>query len=149
MYRTEAPIMALWHMGRGEQPPLMMDPANCSPVQVSGTWYLLPKMKKNKINNPQLLPHPFLTAVVCLCIICNSEGGGKYHTPAVSPGCWIWLRACPQPSSIQLGQRGCGCIRLSLPQLRDSQGGKLQQQTPEVHTDRPGRRCSTLVPCGV
>lgn len=147
MYRTEAPIMALWHMGRGEQPSLMMDPANCSPVQVSGTWYLLPKMKK-KNNNPQLLPHPFLMAVVCLCIRCNSEGG-EYHTPAVSPGCWIWLRACPQPSSIQLGQRGWGCIRLSLPQLRDSQGGKLQQHTPEVHADRPGRRCSTLVPCGV
>lgn len=147
MYRTEAPIMAIWHMGRGEQPSLMMDPANCSPVQVSGTWYLLPKMKK-KNNNPQLLPHPFLMAVVCLCIRCNSEGG-EYHTPAVSPGCWIWLRACPQPSSIQLGQRGWGCIRLSLPQLRDSQGGKLQQHTPEVHADRPGRRCSTLVPCGV
>ena len=38
-------------MGRGEQPPLMMDPANCSLAQVSGTWYLLPKMKKKKRKN--------------------------------------------------------------------------------------------------
>lgn len=41
MYRTDTPIMALWHMGSGEHPALMTDSANCSPVQVSGT-YLLP-----------------------------------------------------------------------------------------------------------
>lgn len=147
MYRTEAPIMALWHMGRGEQPSLMMDPANCSPVQVSGTWYLLPKMKKKK-QQPPITATSFPDGS-CVSVYQMYQWGGEYHTPAVSPGCWIWLRACPQPSSIQLGQRGWGCIRLSLPQLRDSQGGKLQQHTPEVHADRPGRRCSTLVPCGV
>lgn len=33
-------------MGSGEHPALMMDPANCSPVQVSGT-YLLPTPSPN------------------------------------------------------------------------------------------------------
>lgn len=33
-------------MGSGEHPALMMDPANCSPVQVSGT-YLLPTSSPN------------------------------------------------------------------------------------------------------
>lgn len=46
MYGTDAPIIGLRHMGSGEHPALMMDLANCSPVQVSGK-YLLPKRKKS------------------------------------------------------------------------------------------------------
>ncbi len=42
IYRTEAPIVALWHMGSGKHPALMIGSANCSLVQVSGTRYLLP-----------------------------------------------------------------------------------------------------------
>lgn len=105
-------------MGRGEQPSLMMDPANCSPVQVSGTWYLLPKMKK-KTNNPQLLPHPFLMAVVCLCIRCNSEGGSIIHlqsrrdagsgcVPALSPPLSSWDRGVGDAS-------GCLCPSSEIP----------------------------------
>lgn len=105
-------------MGRGEQPSLMMDPANCSPVQVSGTWYLLPKMKK-KNNNPQLLPHPFLMAVVCLCIRCNSEGGSIIHlqsrrdagsgcVPALSPPLSSWDRGVGDAS-------GCLCPSSEIP----------------------------------
>lgn len=105
-------------MGRGEQPSLMMDPANCSPVQVSGTWYLLPKMKK-KNNNPQLLPHPFLMTVVCLCIRCNSEGGSIIHlqsrrdagsgcVPALSPPLSSWDRGVGDAS-------GCLCPSSEIP----------------------------------
>lgn len=74
------------------------------------------------------------------------QRGGISHTCSLAgmPN----LAAC-LPSAIQLGWRGWGRNRLSLLQLWGSQGAKLQQQLPEVHTSRPEHRCSIQALRGV
>lgn len=92
-------------------------------------------------------------AVVCQCIRCISAGGkhrggsivhlqpgrdaGSGRVPAFSPPLSSWDREVGDAS-------GCLCPSSEVPK-----GGKLQQQTPEVHTTILGHRCSTVVPCGV
>lgn len=90
-------------------------------------------------------------AVVCQCIRDKDRGGGGggYRTPAAWLGCWIWLLACPLPSSWDAGV-GDWQPTLSLLQLWGSPGAKMQRQhTPGVRTGRPGHRCSTRALCGV
>lgn len=141
MYRTEAPIMALWHMGSGEHPALMMDLANCSRVQVSGTWYLLPK----KTNTPQLLPPPFLMAVVCQCMRISAgvkeRGGSIIHLqpgwdagsgclPAFSPSLSSWERGVGDAS-------GCLCPGSEFPKGANCSSRPQKCTWPDPGTDVP------------
>lgn len=105
-------------MGRGEQPSLMMDPANCSPVQVSGTWYLLPKMKK-KTTTPNYC-HILSWWQLCVCVSdVTVRGGSIIHlqsrrdagsgcVPALSPPLSSWDRGVGDAS-------GCLCPSSEIP----------------------------------
>lgn len=92
-------------MGRGEQPSLMMDPANCSPVQVSGTWYLLPKMKK-KTTTPNYC-HILSWWQLCVCVSDVSVRGGVSYTCSLAG--MLDLAAClPSALLYPAGTEGLG-----------------------------------------
>lgn len=71
-------------MGSREDPALMMDPANCLPVQVAGTC--------------QKDPPSHCLSGWQLYVTTQRPNGGESHTCSRA-GLLIWLLACPPPSS--------------------------------------------------
>lgn len=124
-------------MGSGEHPALMMDSANCSPVQVSGT-YLLP----NTPNYSYLFSWWQLYVSI---VETKTEGGGIIH---LQPG-WDAESGCLPALCYPAGMEGLGTqLTVFAPALRFPRD-KLQQQLPEVHTSRPEHRCSIQASRGV
>lgn len=135
--------MALWHMGSGTHPALMME---------------LPTARRSRSESCDIYCQKTLQSLQppslnesCGCVGAAGtdegwRGGGIIH---LQPG---WDAGCGSLPVFSLqhpaGREGLGHIRLSLPLLRGSRGARRQQQSPEVLTTRPGHRCSNLVPCG-
>lgn len=107
-------------MGGREDPALMMDPANCSPVQVVGICQKIP-------------PNHCLSGWQ-LYVNTQRPIGGR-HTPAAGLGCWS---GCSPALLYPAGIKGWIDV-----QLWNSQGSKVQQPLPDVHTSRARLRCST------
>lgn len=101
-------------MGSREVPALMMDPTNCSPVQVAGTCQ-------------KSLPVTARPDGSCMSLH-KDQTGEIIH---LQPG-WVADLAACLPSSIQ---PRCEDLDLKLP--------GVQQPLPEVHTPRAWHRCST------
>lgn len=105
-------------MGSREDPALMMDPANCSPVQVAGTC--------------QKDPPSHCLSGWQLYITTQRPNGGESYT--CSRDGVADLAAC-LPYSLQLGCEGLDWRpALKLP--------GVQQPLPEVHMSRAWHRCS-------
>lgn len=109
-------------MGGREDPALMMDPANCSPVQVAGTC------QKNPSQSP-----PVRMAVVCQHT--KTERGTSYRL-AAGLGCWS---GCSPALLYPAGMWGVGLTS----GLETPRGAKVQQPLPDVHASRARHRCST------
>lgn len=94
-------------MGSGAHPALMMDSANCSLVQVSGTWYLLPK-KQTPPNYCHLLSWWQLCVSVWDVSVqeAKTEGGVSYTCSLVG---MLDLAAClPLALHYPAGKEGLG-----------------------------------------
>lgn len=107
-------------MGGREDPALMMDPANCLPVQVVGICQ-------------KSLPITACPDGSCMSAHKDRSGDVIHCSRA---GLLIWLLACAPLSSWDVR----GWIDV---QLWNSQGFKVQQPLPDVHTSRARHRCST------
>lgn len=96
-------------MGGREDPALMMDPANCSPVQVAGTC-----QKKSL---------PITACPDGSCMSAHKDRTGDVIPPCSRAGLLIWLLACAPLSSWDV--RGWIDVRLG-----NSQGGQSAAATP-------------------
>lgn len=120
-------------MGSGEHPALMTDSANCSPVQVSGT-YLLP----NTPNYSNL----FFWWQLYVSISETKTEGGEHHTPAAWLGRRIWLLACPLLSSWDGGvgdATDCLCSSFEVPKGPNCSSGSQKCTLADLSTDVPSR----------
>lgn len=105
-------IMGLQHMASREDPALMMDPTNCSQVQVAGTCQKPP---------PSHCPSGWQ-----LYAVTQRPKGQKPYTCSRA-GLLIWLLACPPLSSRDVK------VRIRRPALTLP---GAQQPLPEVHASR-------------